>query len=304
MRESYKRILARRGPEMPRARRRCDLVFVFAVANGEWLGVEDLLDSFSTYLDCDYEVVVTDDASDDGSYEKLLDRGVWVVRNPERRFLFGLDLTLRRAYSEAVRLFESPIYMKIDPDALVIGPGLREALESGFHASPRAGLLGAYHTDWNGGQRDLSYWRERMLRMKHTLGKPLDLAVRNGYQVGDGVQGGAYALSRQCLETIAARGWLAGSDRYCQSNVRGEQVAEDSLITMLTYAAGFHAAEFGGPGQPLGIWDVGLPMPPEELVRQGRLVTHAMKYADADSLAARAYFRALREEYRGGHACP
>lgn len=289
---------------MPAVRRRCDLVFVFAVANGEWMGVEDLLDSFATYLDCDYQVLAADDASDDGTYEKLLDRGVWVVRNPERLLLWGVDLTLRRAFSEAVKLFDCPLYVKIDPDALVIGPGLGEALEAGFHDAPRAGLLGAYHIDWHGGPRDLSYWRERMLRMRHTLGKPFDLAVRNGYQPGDGVQGGAYALSRPCLETIAARGWLAGADDYRPSKVRGEHVAEDSLIAMLTYAAGFQVAEFGGPGQPLGIWDVGLPMPPEDLMRQGRLVTHSMKYADADSLAARAFFRAHREKYRRENARP
>lgn len=62
----------------------------------------------------------------------------------------------------------------------------------------------------------------------------------------------------------------------------------------MTYAAGYEAGEFGGPGQPLGIWDVGLPMPPEELVRQARIVTHALKYQDASSMLARAFFRQRR----------
>jgi len=285
-------------PDIPPARRRCDLTIVFAATDGEWLGIEELLDSCNTYLTCDYEVVAADDATQDGTLERLLKAGCWVVRNPERQFLWGNDLTLRRAFHEAHRLFESPIYLKIDPDALIIGSGLEQALSSAFSANSKYGLLGTYHTDWNGEPRDLSYWRERMLRVHKDLGKPYQLAIQNGYHVGDGVQGGAYALSRACLDSIIQRGWFLGRDGYRPSGVRGQHVAEDSLIAMLTYAAGYQAGEIGGPGQAFGIWDVGLPMSPEELVRQNRIVTHAMKYQDDISLAARDYFRARRTAFK------
>ena len=291
----------KQSPVMPTARRRCDLTIIFAVADGEWLGAEDLLDSCKTYLTCDYEIVVADDATTDGTHERLLNAGCWVVRNPERQYLWGLDLTLRRAFREAHRMFESPIYLKIDPDALIIGTGLEEALSSAFRANPEQGLLGTYHTDWNGEQRDLSYWRECMLRVSKDLGKPYQLAIQNGYQVGDGVQGGAYALSRTCLDSITKRGWFLGSDGYHPSGVRGQHVAEDSLIAMLTYAAGYKVGEIGGPGQPFGLWDVGLPMSPEELLRQNRIVTHAMKYRDEASLVARDFFRERRTAFKLAH---
>jgi hypothetical protein len=285
-------------PDFPRARRRCDLVVVSAASDGEWLGIEELLDSLAAYLDCSYEVVVADDATTDGTHERLLDAGCWVVRNPRKLYLAGNDLTLRRAFLEAHRLFESSVYLKIDPDALVIGPGLPDTLRAAFSADPQAGLLGTYHTDWNGEPRDLSYWRDRMTRRRKDLGKPYDMAIRNGYQVGDGVQGGAYALSHDCLETIIRHGWFHGKNGYQPSRIKGQHVAEDSLIAMLVYAAGFKACDIGGPGQPFGIWDIGLPMPPEELVRQNRLVTHAIKYSDEASLAARSFFRAQRGQYR------
>lgn len=288
----------------PPARRRCDLVIVSAASDGEWLGVEDMLDSLATYLDCDYEVVVADDATTDGTYERLLDAGCWVVRNPEKLYLFGLDLTLRRAFSEAHRLFDAPVYLKIDPDALVIGNGLPDALASAFAADPKIGLLGAFHVDWNGEARDLSYWAERMSRRRETLGEPLDHALHNGYAIGDGVQGGAYALSRDCLDGIVKRGWIHGGGRYRPGIIKGHQVAEDSLITMLTYAAGFRAEDIGGPGQPFGIWDIGLPMPPEELIRQNRLITHAIKYRDEVSLAQRNFFRDRRLAFRQTVGCP
>jgi hypothetical protein len=286
--------LRRKHPVFPRARRRCDLVVVSAISDGEWLGMEDLLDSLATYLDCDYEVVIADDVATDGGYERLLDAGCWVVRNPEKLYLAGLHLTLSRAFFEAHRLFEAPIYLKIDPDALVIGTGLMAALNAAFSADPKIGLLGTYQIDWNGEARDLSYWKQQMIRRRKDLGKPYDLAIRNGYQIGDGVQGGAYAMSSSCLDTIIRHGWLQGSDNYHPSRIKGQCVAEDSLITMLTYAAGYQAADIGGPGQPFGLWHPGMPMPPHELVAQNRLVTHAIKYRDAESLEARDYFRTRR----------
>ena len=291
-------------PVFPHARRRCDLVVVSAISDGEWLGMEDLLDSLATYLDCDYEVVVADDVTTDGSHERLLDAGCWVVRNPEKLYLAGLDLTLRRAFFEANRLFEAPIYLKIDPDALVIGTGLMAALNAAFSTDPKIGLLGTYQIDWNGEQRDLSYWKQQMIRRRKDLGKPYDLAIRNGYQIGDGVQGGAYALSRSCLDTIIRHGWLHGSDNYHPSGIKGLHVAEDSLIAMLTYAAGYLAADIGGPGQPFGLWYPGMPMSPMELVAQNRLVTHAIKYRDEASIAHRKFFRERRVAFRqsAGHS--
>jgi hypothetical protein len=270
-----KNLLERLSPAratFPLARRRCDLVIVSAASDGEWLGTQELLDSLATYLDCDYEVVVADDATTDGTHECLLNAGCWVVRNPQKLYLAGIDLTLRRAFLEAHRLFESPIYLKIDPDALVIGTGLLNALQTVFSADPKIGLLGT----------------------------PYDMAIRNGYQLGDGVQGGAYAVSHDCLDTVIRHGWFHGKNGYHPSIIKGQHVAEDSLIAMLTYASGFRAQDIGGPGQPFGIWDVGLPMPPEELVRQNRLVTHAIKYKDAASLEARNFFRARRDAYRSG----
>jgi hypothetical protein len=240
-------------PTFPHARRRCDMVVVTAASDGEWLGVEDLLDSLATYLDCDYEVVVADDATTDGMLERLLGSGCWVVRNPQKCYLAGLDLTLRRAFLEAHRLFESPIFLKIDPDALVIGGGLLNELQTAFKQDPTIGLLGTYHVDWNGAQRDLSYWRDRMTRRRKELGNPYDMAIRNGYQIGDGVQGGAYAVSNNCLDAIIRHGWFHGKHGYSPSRIKGQQIAEDSLITMLTYAAGYKAQDIGGPGQPFGL---------------------------------------------------
>lgn len=284
-------------PDFPRARSRTDLVVISAVSDGEWSGVEDLLDSLRTYIDCRYEVVFADDASSDGTHERLLDSGCWVVRNPSKLRLAGLNLSLRRAMLEGYRLFDAPLFLKIDPDALIIGPGIMSAVREHFDASPATGLLGTYKIDWNGAPRDLSYWRDQMLRRSADFQEVLDLAMHAGYEPGDGVQGGAYFFTRTCLSRMIAAGWLEGRGGYQPSIEHAYRISEDTLFTMLVYASGHIAKDIGGPGQPFGLWDKGLPMAPEELVRQGRLVTHAIKYADETSLAARHYFRLLRQQH-------
>ncbi len=297
---NWARLLKRRNKyePPPPARRRCDLVVVVAVSDGEWTGVEDLFESLETYVTCDYEIVCVDDATSDGTYEKLLASGVWAVRNPEKLYLWGNDLTVRRGFYHAVNLFESPIYLKIDPDALIIGHGLYEAMAAKFEESGGTGLIGTFRLDWNGEPRNFEYWRNHMYRVKEELGEPFSMAVRNGYVVGEGIQGGAYAMSRSNLEAINSNGWLQQSRGYDPPRVKGRRVAEDHLISMLTFASGFGIAEFGGPGQPFGLWDVGLPMLPGELVEQGRLVTHAIKYSDPVSLDCRAFFKNKRKEDR------
>ncbi len=292
----YQRLLPRR-PTFPNARRRCDLVVVSAVADGEWIGIEDLLDSLATYLDCSYEVVITDDATTDGTYNRLLDSRCWVVRNPEKLYLNGLELSLRRAFSEAHRMFDAQIYLKIDPDALILGTGLFSTLKNAFAYDQQIGLLGTYHFSCDGSVRDLSYWKNKMELRKQDFGKPYDLAIGNGYQIGDGVQGGAYAMTRDCLNTIINRGWFTGKDNYNPSHHKPHRIAEDTLITMLAYAAGFKAEDFGGPGQPFGVRHKELPMPPEELIRQNKLIAHPIKYHDEFSQQTRAYFKNIRNEH-------
>ncbi len=278
----------------PAGRRRCDLVAVFAVCDGEWVGVEDLLESLDTYLDCDYEVVAVDDATTDGTYELLLEKPIWVVRNPTRMRLQGNAITLQRAFHRAVGLFESSLYLKMDPDTLVIGPGLEDAMQEKFSEDPTLGLIGTYEIDWNGGHRSFEFWRERFLSERERLGQPLREALRNGYPLGFGVQGGAYCLTGECLRSIDRRGWLTD---WHPPHSRDDYIPEDHLMTMFTYGDGRRIGEFGGPGQPFGLWHLGLPTTPDDLLAQGRLVAHALKF-DPESLETREFFRNRRASHR------
>lgn len=163
-------------------------------------------------------VVVGDDASSDGTYERLLAAGCWVVRNPQRLHLAGNVLTLRRAFAEAQRLFDVPIVLKVDPDSLAIGPGLPAALRAAFAGDATIGLAGTYHVDWNGNARDLSHWARVIFHRRQDFEPVLASALANGYQeAGDGVQGEAVRyrgpVSTKSCATAGCAGMAATGPR-------------------------------------------------------------------------------------------
>jgi len=59
-----------------------------------------------------------------------------MVRNPRKIGPPGLGISLRRGHARALELFDCPVHFKIDPDALLIGPGLVEAVTGHFAAHP------------------------------------------------------------------------------------------------------------------------------------------------------------------------
>lgn len=272
------------------------MVIVAAASDGEWQGFEDLFDSLETYLDCDYEVVIQDDASLDGLYHKLLKWGAWVSKNPYKMGYKGNDLTIRRAFYNAFTTIKSPLYLKMDPDSLLIGPGLDDALNKAFSGDHRIGILGNYLYDSLGEKRDFSFWQARMKQLQKELGIPLKKALDNGYAMGSGVMGGCYCLSHACVEAICRNRWL--DDWQYTSYREDNALAEDHLMVMLAYAAGFNATDFGGADQPMAIKWQGLPMSPDQLVMQNKLVVHSIKYDGDEALAQRRFFLDQRMTYR------
>jgi hypothetical protein len=57
-------------------------------------------------------------------------------------------------------------------------------------------------------------------------------------------------------------------------------LADDHLMSLLTVAAGFRIADFGGPEDPLALKWRGLPAHPAELLADGKLITHSVRSWD------------------------
>jgi len=108
------------------------------------------------------------------------------------------------------------------------------------------------------------------------------------YRTFESALGGAYALSRPCLEAIGRAGYLS---RHPQ----GERIAEDVTFSLFVRSLGYEIHEFGGREQPLALAWRGLPMAKEEVIARQKKVVHSVKFQIHD-LRVRGYFERIRRQ--------
>ena len=114
-------------------------------------------------------------------------------------------------------------------------------------------------------------------------------ADANGYEPGEHPLGGAYIHSGAAVRAMHRNGWL---DLPLLAH---SGMGEDHLFSLLTVAAGFRIADFGGPDDPLAVRWRGLPAHPSQLLADGKLVTHSVRsWEDLDEAAIRRLFAAAR----------
>jgi hypothetical protein len=247
---------------------------------------QDTLESVRAYTDPSRLVVLVDD----GAGVRCDAQDVDVVPAPagmpgNRGGLFG---KLSYGYRHALERASFRLLLRLDADALLLGPGLEELAEARFAADPRLGLLGSYRIGPDGAKRDFTPAARLLLREPAVRGL-LDEASANGYELGEHALGGAYLHRREAVDELARRGWLDLPKLYAS------EASEDHLMGLLTVAAGYRLGDFGGPGDPLALRWQGLPMAPEELLARGKLVTHSVRrWQDRGEEEIRAVFRAAR----------
>ncbi|MEM6394358.1 MAG: hypothetical protein AAF797_16450 [Planctomycetota bacterium] len=192
-------------------------------------------------------------------------------------------------------------YVKLDTDALVLGP-FADRLAAGFAAQAdaggdgAAGLLGClseydrvvpkHEEIWPAFMRKMSRpvrpWRDGKPRRRRvefaltghgaTIRRHIRLARRNGYQYGNQVQGGAYAVSRPLIERMHSAGLLDPVDLWDRFNI-----SEDVMLSMYAYAAGLPPANADGPGELFSVRFRGLSAPIDRLVESGNALVHCIK---------------------------
>ncbi len=266
-----------------------DLVICVPVGPGEVLGIVDLIESAKCYLDGRYRFVVVDDS---GSLE------VWravrkysevdYLRNWRRRGFRKLPQTIRKCYRYALQNYQFPFILKIDADALITGPGLIHDIKEHVTRHPKAGMLGSYRITSENTTREFSLMgdilKENWIYWKEIIEK----AQRFGYELGENTQGGAYVITRPCLEDMQRAGYLIAKPR-------GTVYVEDVTFSLYSRSLGYELHDFAKVGQPFAIAWRGLPIPKEEVVKQGKKVIHSVKYATED-IQIRDYFRKIREK--------
>ena len=150
----------------------------------------------------------------------------------------SLWVNLAAGYRWMLERYEPRIILRLDADALLIGPGLEECAEREFARCPAVGILGACRIGPDGGARDPS-WAARELRIetrllglrhpqcRSRLRYFLKLAHRNGYIDGESALGGAYIHSYRAARSIHDRGW------FSQPWLAPSYLGEDHIMSAL-----------------------------------------------------------------------
>ncbi len=103
------------------------------------------------------------------------------------------------------------------------------------------------------------------------LRKYLNLARAHGYVDGEHALGGAYIHSYEAASSLYRNGWLD------QPLLASSKLGEDQIMALLTRAAGWRIADFGGPEDPMALKWRGLPAHPDDLLARRKLITHSVR---------------------------
>ncbi|PKQ14979.1 MAG: hypothetical protein CVT67_11630 [Actinobacteria bacterium HGW-Actinobacteria-7] len=274
----------------------------------------DTLGSVEHYLGDTCPVIVVDDHTTDGTHEALAKaaRPNWILmRNPRARGIEGLIRSLADGFLQALEHTQSDVILRLDQDALVINAGLTEAALEYMRANPGVGIFGVYREDHDRARSFEVHTRlinselrglRRLVRHAPFWAPLLMSAEGRGYHRGDNVFGGAYLVTRDCLEKLQSAGALNVPDA-----VRS-RLQEDVYFSMATAAVGLEMGHFAAPDGPLCLEWRGLPKPARELWAEGFMVVHSVdKGANTDpgangGLTAREVFRQIRAQETAGQS--
>lgn len=193
--------------------------------------------------------------------------------------------------------------MRLDDDALFIGPSPHRDALACFAEHPDVGMLGAYLRRGDGSDKRHALARQssRLMRQLASVRNPrmvahlLDLVARGkrkGFSMGHMCTGGALFLSREAYEGTMKL-WRRGG-----TSLANPILADDLLLSLYTAAAGFRLLDFSDADQVMAVNWRGLPMPLDELVRRGKKVVHPVKVPGEpeQEREIRAFFRERRIE--------
>jgi len=266
----------------------------------------DTIASVTSYCAEPHALVLVDDHTSDGTYDalKAQQEGHWaILRNSRPMGVARLVHTLCLGYKYVLQHTSAEIVLRLDQDALIIKPGVLSDAAEFAAANHGVGVFGVYREDFN---RPRSFESHKVLmnRELSTLRRAfgvgpwwrsiLCLAEEKGYSRGDNVFGGAYFLTRSCLEAMDVMGAFDVPYRW------HSRVMEDVYFSMAAVAAGWKMGHFAAPEGPLCLEWRGLPYPAEDMGKSPYKVIHSVDKGPNTGpetncgKTAREVFRALR----------
>ncbi|PIQ22763.1 MAG: hypothetical protein COW65_01210 [Cytophagales bacterium CG18_big_fil_WC_8_21_14_2_50_42_9] len=296
--------------------RNFDLVVVMPIGpNGNVNYIDDTINSIKYYFSCKYKLIILDDShKGTGDAIQKMHPDAEVLKTKKNRGVnAGLYLNLCQAYQHALQQYNFEVLLKIDDDALITGHDPDQEALQFFRKNPGIGMAGLYQTGENftnflGNQVDNSWPRKQLMKdtctwkimrrpiANFTLRKLFFKAIRKGYEIGENIQGGAYFLSKACLNKLNETQYLP------VTNLKTVNLGEDHLLSLLTKLAGFKLGDLSSGNLPLGTTWKGLPGSPEVLRSKGKKIIHSTRsWQDMNEDQIRAYFKQFRLQEQTKH---
>ncbi|GAA2030247.1 glycosyltransferase [Pseudokineococcus marinus] len=267
---------------MPRVRT------VVVIPAGPRDDVLDTVDSVLTHLGPSRHVVVVDDTrgarpEQISSLASTPDVTLLEPRSRGEGVYGSLWVKLAEALVAVLDVWDFDLLVRLDADALLIGPGLEDAALAVLDADRSLGLLGSYRTASDGSQRSFAPARELLrqdLHWRNAYGDPrLRRAVvrlrrsarRHGYEDGEHVLGACSLLPQRAIERMRESGLLQ------MGVLANSAMGDDHLMGLGVRAAGLTIGDFGRPGDPIAVRWKGLPAAPADLLARGVAVTHSVR---------------------------
>ena len=264
----------------------------------------DTIESFRHYNRSTYRILLCDDSQQgiaDAVQQMFTDIDVINMPSPSGS-MAGLFISLCTAYRYALDHYHFSLLFKLDTDALVIGPAPEKEALALFREAPNVAIAGQYPLDYQGNHWDVGWPRARIINGTMTwkfIKRPLAnillrklylQALKNGYRTGESVFGGAYYISPIFLKRLHEKHMLP------DHRLRKLNMGEDHLFALLAKAFGMDLGNLSGPQLPFGCAWKGLPVSPEELLRDQKKIIHSTRrWNHLDEAQIRDFFKQKRQ---------
>jgi len=275
-------------------------VFSLPAGPGSQEALLDTVDSITAAHAGSSGVIVVEDAAPDAR-ESAVRAEFPEIEVQHRRFPTGgppnLWPMLEQSMRMALERHDFQLFVKMDTDAVLCGPGFSGKILERFLDAPRAGVAGSFRVRCDGEPEDHTYHAEVLddaAGEDPTIEAALNQARQTGWRVGDIVQGGIFCVTREACQEMLSRGWLDWERPW------HSLVSEDLAISLFAVASGFELLSIGDPDGIVAVANKHLPLPKEEIADGPWVAAHSVNnglHGESEH-ELRAYFRTRRAEWR------
>lgn len=282
-------------------------IFFIPFCESEYEMLIDVIHSIEYYVEESFHIIAVDDFSPSRLDEKLKREipKLTVLRNPKKHGgRSGLYVTQALACKYALEHFNFRIFIKMDTDALMVGPSLVTRAIKKFEADPHLGILGSYRQRSDGKRRQWLRWKLIFLcessQFRRFYKKPvlwrdaIKEARKSGYDVGENILGGCYIINEKTLKVMNLKGYLDYEYDYV---IYHSQIGDEIIYSLFCKASGFQIEDFGKPEDPMVIALDIVPMPKEKIISDKKSVIHSVKmgFNKETQQELRKFFKSFRD---------